>query len=58
MTSTKTLLLAILAVALLSSALAAEDKPVATPSGFNGAWTLDVARSDDKADQSTCHSTG
>lgn len=49
MTSTKTLLLVILAVALLPAALAAGDKPVATPSGFNGAWTLDVARSDDPA---------
>ncbi len=47
MTSTKTLLLAILAVALLSSALAAQDKPAAKPSCFNGAWALDVARSDD-----------
>ena len=49
MTSTKTLLLVILAVALLPAALAAEEKPVATPSGFNGAWTLDGARSDDPA---------
>lgn len=55
MTSTKTLLLAILVVALLPPALAAQDKPVmqvkpvATPPGFNGAWTLDVTRSDDPA---------
>ncbi len=49
MTSFKTVLLAILVLLVLPPALAADDQPVARPSGFNGAWTLDTARSDDPA---------
>ncbi len=49
MTTTKTMLIAILALAVLPPALAAGDTPPAAASGFNGAWTLDAARSDDPA---------
>lgn len=49
MTTTRTMLIAILALAVLPPALAADDTPPAAASGFNGAWTLDAARSDDPA---------
>jgi len=49
MTTTRTMLLAILALAVLPPALATADGPAVTASGFNGAWTLEAARSDDPA---------